>query len=179
MTRRGWIRIAYALTMGLVFAFLQTGYFFQLQLRLTSAYPSFLTITLAWLAGSAAGVWLGARASQAAQGGRPVLAEAAWLAASLIAYYLVLVLLRAAPYRTSMLPLLALLIAVSGVQAGRFFGANSPLFASAGRLFLWENNGFVLGWIAAFAGYVGFGGVFHWAAPALAAIAAAGLRWRS
>ncbi len=172
--RRTWMSPSHVVAMGLLFAFLQSGYFFQLQFRLTAAYPSFLATTLAWLLGSIAGVWLGGREEAGGRSIRRVL----WLAASLGAYYLVLWLLRRFPYRTEWLPVLGLLIAVSGIQAGHFFGASRSLFKSAGRLFFWENNGFVLGWIAAFVGYVQLGSIFHWVAPALAGLVAAGLRGR-
>jgi hypothetical protein len=151
--------------MGVLFAVVQTGLFFQLQLRLTAAYPSFLTVTLAWLVGSVAGLWLGGR-DRGANGFK------IWMGASLLSYYLVMILLRMAPYRIELLPALGLLIVVGGIQAGHFFGANRALLESSASLFFWENNGFVLGWIVGYAGFVGFGTAFHWFAPALAGVAA-------
>ena len=161
-------RPVYVLSMGVFFALLQTGYFFQLQFRLTSAYPSFLAVTLAWLIGSAAGLWLSRNA-----GTRSVLV---WLAASLAAYVLVLLLLRAFPYRMGWLPVVGLLICVSGIHAGVFFGASRHVLGTASRLFFWENNGFILGWIAGFAGYVRSGNTFHWVAPAALALIVAALQ---
>jgi hypothetical protein len=152
-------RLGYVTGSGLLFALLQTGLFFQLQFRLTSAYPSYLAVTLAWLLGSLAGLWLG-------RNGR----RTVWLAASLAAYYGVLILLRCFPYRIGCLPVYGLLMAVCGAQAGHFFAANRALFPSASRLFFWENNGIVLGWIAGFVGYIVFGNVFHWLAPVAAGV---------
>ena len=96
--------------------------------------------------------------------------------ASLVSYYLVMVLLRMVPYRIELLPVFGLLIVVCGIQAGHFFGANRALLESSSSLFFWENNGFVLGWIVGYAGFVGFGTAFHWLAPALAGAAAFTLR---
>lgn len=155
--------------MGLLFAVVQIGLFFQLQLRLTAAYPSFLTVTLAWLVGSVAGLWLGGRS-------RGTIGFATWMAASLGSYYLVMVLLRVSPYTIALLPVMGLLIAVCGFQAGHFFVANRNRLDSSASLFYWENNGFVLGWIVGYAGYIRFGNAFHWAAPALAGLLAYALR---
>src|SRR5437773_2180125 len=119
MIKAGGATRSYFVASGFLFAFLQTGLFFQLQFRLTSAYPSFLAVTLAWLVGSGAGLWLGRKENG---GGRT-----AWLAASLAAYYLVLILLRQFPYRIGWLPVYGLLIAVSGAQAGHFFAVNRSL----------------------------------------------------
>ena len=78
MTKVGGATCSYLIASGFLFAFLQTGFFFQLQFRLTSAYPSFLAVTLAWLVGSGAGLWLGRKENC---GGRT-----AWLVASLAAF---------------------------------------------------------------------------------------------
>lgn len=163
-----WTSIAHVAAMGLLFALVQSGLFFQLQLRLTAAYPSFLTVTLAWLIGSLVGLWVGRRKP----GSTGFLA---WMAASLVGYYLVMVLLRRFPYTIELLPVMGLLIVMCGVQAGHFFGANRSLFDSSASLFFWENNGFLLGWIVGYAGYVRFGNAFHWASPALAGLLALGL----
>lgn len=165
----GGAALGHVVAMGVLFAVVQFGLFFQLQLRLTAAYPSFLTVTLAWLIGSVAGLWLGRR-------GQSTLGFKIWLAASLVSYYLVMVLLRVFPYTIALLPVLGLLIVICGIQAGQFFAANRSLLESSASLFFWENNGFVLGWIVGYAGYVAFGNAFHWEAPALAGLAAYALR---
>ena len=152
-------RVPYIVVAGFLFAFLQTGYFYQLQFWMTSAYPSYVTVTLAWLVGSALGLTLGKQASSISSFG--------WLGASLCAYYGVLVLLRSFPYHLGWLPLQGLLISISGLQAGHFVAVNRSLFKSASRLFFWENNGFVLGWATGFAGYAWLGDSFHWTAPVL------------
>lgn len=147
----------YAVGMGLLFAFLQVGYFWELQFRLTAAYPSFLTVTLSWLVGGIVGLWTGQR-SRSRHG-------AGWMIASLCAFGLVAWLLRKFPYQSGWLPVHGALIAVSGAQAGHFFAVNRGLLGSAGRLFLWENNGFVLGWLVGYVGYVKLGSSFPLAAP--------------
>ncbi len=147
----------YATLMGIHFALLQTGYFFELQIGLTAAYPSFITVILSWLAGSVIGL-------RAGRGG----ADYSLLlhVASLAAYGACVLLLNTWPYQTGLLPLYAALIMVSGAQAGYFFAVNTKLFSSVSRLFLMENNGFVAGWIIGFFGFVAFGHSFDIIGPA-------------
>jgi hypothetical protein len=170
MSRGGPLALAYATTMGALFAALQSGCFFELQFRMTAAYPSYLAVTVGWLVGSVAGLRVGRR-----QDGR---GRSAWLAASLAAYYLLLLALRALAYRVEWLPLLGLAIVIMGMQAGHFFAANRTLLPTASRLFLWENNGFVIGWIGAFAGQVALGEKLHWYLPLLLGCGAHLLRRR-
>lgn len=152
----------FAVCMGLFFAVTQTGYFFQLELRLTAAYPSFLAVTIAWLGGSAAGLYFGEVGQKGRMPGAGVLM---FLAASLLAYYMTIITLRAFPYRIELLALYCPLIAVSGAQAGHFFRVCQALFDRTSTLFFMENNGFVIGWIAGFFGFVLYGSMFNWVAP--------------
>jgi hypothetical protein len=152
----------FALTFGLLLALLQTGYFFHLSVRLTAAYPSYLTVLVGWLAGSAVGLAMARR-----HGG-----TLRWIGAALLAYYVSYGLLRLFPYDLSLLPLHAVAVFVCGIMAGVFFVEARPLLPTAAALFFWENNGFVLGWLVGFFGYVKGAETFTLAAPpAVAALA--------
>jgi len=133
----------YVVLCGVLFAALQTAYFFQLTVYWSAAYPSFLAVTLAWLAGSLAGLALGARWS-----------DRRWLAASVGASLLAAVVLRALPHHLAGLLVTTACLALSGAHAGAFFRRNRELLGTAGRLFFWENNGFLLGWTIGFVAFV-------------------------
>lgn len=154
----------FAVCMGLFFAITQMGYFFQLELRLTAAYPSFLAVTIAWLGGSAAGLYFGRIGAKGSVPGKGVLA---FLAVSLLAYYTTIMTLQVFPYRIGLLALYFPLIAVSGAQAGHFFRVCQALFDRTSTLFFMENNGFVFGWVTGFFGFVLYGSLFNWIAPAI------------
>ncbi len=152
----------YLILSGLLFAVLQSAYFFVLEIRLTAAYPSFLAVTLGWLVGSVVGLRWGSR-----------LAEMMWILLSLLAFFSTQTLLYKFPYATWMLPVAALMIAVSGAQAGAFFRQNREMMKSASRLFFWENNGFIVGWIVGFTCFVKFGPVYLIIGPAAMAVSVA------
>ncbi len=135
----------WAYLFGVELALLQTGAFFHLQVRLTAAYPSYLTVLLTWLAGSIIGLRL-------AKGGaaKPMVL---WFGAALGAYYASYALLIAFPHDLTLLPLHGGATLAAGIAAGVFFAAARRLFATAAPLFFWENNGFITGWIVGFVGY--------------------------
>ncbi|MBI4667258.1 MAG: hypothetical protein HY751_12720 [Nitrospinae bacterium] len=162
------LKHSYALSMGVFFAVLQTCYFFQLEIWVTAAYPGFLTITVAWLAGSGLGLWL---ANKHSGHGLTPLNLTLWLAASVLAFYLSEGLCGYVPFRIEMLWIHGILIGVSGAQAGHFFAAHSKIFNRSSTLFFMENNGFVVGWILGFLGYISLGIPFANLAP----VALAGL----
>lgn len=150
----------FVIIMGVFFAVLQTCYFFQLEIWLTAAYPSFLTIMLGWLVGSIAGLIILSSSS------RVILKSCrTWLVLSIGAYYSVIGLLQTYPYRMKFLPIYGILIGISGVLAGRFFVEFRLIFKTTARLFFMENNGFVLGWILGFWGFVWYGHTFNLVAP--------------
>ncbi|NQV37613.1 MAG: hypothetical protein HQ509_06385 [Candidatus Marinimicrobia bacterium] len=154
------IKYLFVIVMGIFFALLQTCYFFQLEIWLTAAYPSFLTITMAWLLGNVVGLRLISDKTDSIFVSRRL-----WVILSVIAYYSVLGLLHLFPYQMNLLPVYGVLIGVSGVMAGRFFVRSRSIFESSSRLFLMENNGFILGWIIGFLGFVRFGISFNLFAP--------------
>lgn len=167
-------KMFYVTSMGLFFAILQTSYFFELEIWLTAAYPSFLTIMLGWLLGNVLGLAAGRRLN----GGRsPFAILSISLLVSLMAYYLSIFVLKAYPYELNYLPLYAIMIMVSGAQAGHFFSVNRSIFHSSSTLFFLENNGFIAGWIAGFFGFIMYGSGFNLMAPIALGLLSILLSW--
>ncbi|MBI4666739.1 MAG: hypothetical protein HY751_10065 [Nitrospinae bacterium] len=151
----------FAFLAGIYFALLQTGYFWGLAVYMTSAYQGFATVTVAWLAGSGLGLFAGRFT------GSPVFTNRwFWAPAGLGAFYLSMALLRTHPFDLSLIWAHGSMVAISGAGAGVFFADNRNLFQKTARLFYHENNGFVLGWLVGFAGFVFGGFAFSWLAPA-------------
>ncbi len=153
------MKASFTACMGIYLGLLQTGYFFHLEVWLTATYPGFLTVLSAWMAGTVSGLHF-SKARVLKPSMMVVL-----LFASLTAYYLSFLLLKLYPYQSGFLPLHGALIFVSGVQGGVFFQTYRNLFPSSSSLFLWENNGFILGWVGGFAGFVLYGTGFTLTAP--------------
>ncbi|MDH5477277.1 MAG: hypothetical protein OEY50_03000 [Nitrospinota bacterium] len=174
------IRITYALLFGAYFGMIQTAYFFGLEILLTAAYTSFVTATLAWIGGAIAGLFLpdghGTAQSSTSPAGPLVVGPLiGWHVAGLAAYYITSALLFSFPYNFAILPFCLPLIMVSGAQTGHFFRVNQPFFPTTAQLFLWENNGFIIGWLAGFTGFVVFGIQFLRFGPAALGLALAPL----
>ncbi|MDH5637818.1 MAG: hypothetical protein OEZ04_04950 [Nitrospinota bacterium] len=157
------MRIIYALVFGVYFGVIQTAYFFGLEILLTAAYTSFVTATLAWISGAMAGLFLPDGQGANIRVAKPLVAKplvaplVAWHVAGLLAYYGAMALLYSFPYDFSLLPAYWILIMISGAQAGHFFRINQPYFPTSAQLFLMENNGFILGWVVGFGGFVALG----------------------
>ncbi len=145
---------AYAALTGLHLALLQFCYFFLLLVNVTSTYVTYMTVVLAWMAGTLAGLWLRIGADLA-------------LIAGVASYYLVYGLVIADPLSPYLLPMAALGVLVTGIWAGRFFVVMQPAFGRADRLFLHENNGFLVGVVGVFLGFTLGGQAFLLAAPLL------------
>jgi len=63
------------------------------------------------------------------------------------------------------LPVYGVMIGISRVLVGRFFVGACFIFKTSARLFSMENNGFVVGWILGFLGFLWFGHTFNIVAP--------------
>ncbi len=144
----------YAFLVGFWLAGLQVGLYMALQVRCTAALPSFLAVTSGWLAGSLVGLWLPRRAAPLALG------------LAIVAPYLLLGWLERDKFRPDLLPAFTLLVALTGLYAGSFFRSELPAFASPGRLFFWENNGFLFGLGAASLAVLFWGLRVAWVWPA-------------
>ena len=142
---------AFGFLTGLHLALLQFCYFFLLLINVTSTYITYATIVLSWMAGTLIGLfWRRLNAGVA-------------LIAGVVSYYAIYALVLGDPLALHTLPIAAVGVAISGLWAGRFFVVMLPLFARADRLFLHENNGFLLGIVAVFVGFTLLGlGFLFW-----------------
>ncbi len=125
---------------GLHLAIMQFCYFFVLLINVTSTYITYMTVVIAWMAGTLIGLWLRISAGLA-------------LLLGVISYYVVYLLVIADPLSPTILYISAFGVAVTGLWAGRFFVVMLPLFGRSDRLFFHENNGFMLGVIGVFLGF--------------------------
>ena len=140
---------------GLHLAVLQFCYFFLLLINVTSTYVTYITVVVAWMGGTMAGLlWRGLRPQTSMVGG-------------VLAYYLTYALVFSAPLSATTLPISAIGVAVTGLWAGQLFVELLPSFSRADRLFLHENNGFLLGIVGVFIGFTLLGTDFLLGAPAL------------
>ncbi len=131
---------------GFLLGIQQMDIFFLLQGSVSSSVLTYLAVTLAWMAGIAIGLFLP---------DRPPLAVL--LVVGLAAYYAVLVLSQINAYDLRWLPVYGILTATAGAFAGRFFREINTLTQDSRRLFLIENNGFILGLIASVIGLMLYG----------------------
>jgi hypothetical protein len=137
---------------GLHLALLQFGYLFLLVIHISSTYVTYAMIVLAWMSGTLIGLrWRG-------------LDGRAALALGLLGYYATYgLVVNDAPVPS--LAFAALGVAASGLWAGRFFVVMLPHYGRADRLFFHENNGFLVGVIAAFVGFTMLGRPFLFWTP--------------
>ncbi len=142
----------FATLTGLHLAILQFCYFFTLLINVTSTYVTYMTVVIAWMAGTLAGLWLPIGVTPA-------------LVVGVAAYYGVQFLVASDPLGGLVLPVAALGVAVTGLWAGRFFVVLQPRFQRADRLFFHENNGFMVGVLGVFVGFTLLGNAFLLWAP--------------
>jgi hypothetical protein len=153
------MRWVYPFLIGLLFGFIQTGYFIRLSFSLASTYGTFLMVTLAWLAGSIVGLRLHHQVS---------LFRSIWL--SLIPYLVALLLVDKFPFQSQWWPVYTGLILVSGSFSGLFFGQMGSAIRPVRHLFFAENNGFLLGLTILPVLYLLFGQLVLWLLPSLLTI---------
>ncbi len=138
---------------GFIFAFMQFGFLLMLQINVTSTYVTYALVTICWMAGALAGLWIKSL-------------NPFWLMAiQPVAFYLAYLLATYAPFASFTFPLAASLVAAAGLWAGRFF----PEMLKAGKrtdsLFFHENNGFIVGVLCFFVGFTMLGRPFLLAVP--------------
>lgn len=146
---------AYPLLVGLLLGALQTGMFMQLMFTFSSGFSTYLMMTLCWLVGSAIGVSYTARWT---------LRTGYFLLAAVLAYLLCSALLILFPFDTRLGVFYAALIVVTGVYPGVFFARLSRTQQVA-SVFLWENNGFILGLVVGTVCYMLLGRAVLWIIP--------------
>jgi len=148
------IRLAFsAFITGWFFANLQFSYLMLLQINISSAYLTYMLITLAWMSGAITGLWV------------PRLNMMFGVALGVVSYYMVALLLATQPFSLLTLPISAMGVALSGLWAGRFFVVMLDRFKTADRIFFHENNGFIMGGAAFFIGFTLLGRPFLMAMP--------------
>ena len=143
---------------GLHLALLQFGYLFLLIINISSTYVTYAMIVLSWMSGTLIGLRFLRLDGRTALG------------IGLLGYYAIYGLVVIDPLSPHTLPFAAMGVAISGLWAGRFFVVMLPYFERADRLFLHENNGFLVGVIAVFVGFTMLGRPFILWAPLLTGI---------
>ena len=138
MMRRG-----FAWCVGGWLASVQVGYFLLLETHVTAAALVYFLMVGLWLGGAIIGLSL------------PRSQEAGWLIAAVGTFYLAAATLRTVPDGWTGYAALACVV-IGGIYSGQFFVAQRRLFAHSGELFLWENTGFLVGWVSGI-------GVWLWA----------------
>ena len=145
----------YFVTTGLYFAVLQLGYFLMLQLNVSSTYVTYMAVVLAWMTGTVTGLWWDK------PGGMR------FGIAGLVAYYAVYGLVSLIPFSLWVLPWAMFGVFVTGLWAGQFFVRYFHKLPKTDVLFFYENNGFILGLLITFIGFVYLGNAFIRFAPLL------------
>lgn len=155
------MRWLYPFAIGLLFGFIQTGYFIRLSFALASTYGTFLMVTLAWLAGSIAGLRFNAYK-------RIGLLSGLWLC--IIPYAIALFFVNLHPFQAYWWPVYTLLIFISGSFSGLFFARMGEVIRPVRHLFFAENNGFLLGLTILPVLYLLFGQAVLWIFPTITAL---------
>ena len=139
---------------GLLFSALQYFYFLGLESGLAATVTIYMTVVFSWLFGA----WLSLNLTRAEL--KPV-----HVLASVAAYLATLWGVFQFPFDGRLLPLYAVAIGISGFVVGVFFRSFARHFQRSKSLFLWENNGFILGFIVALFGFLRFGRAFMLSFP--------------
>lgn len=153
------LRWVYPSLVGFLLGLLQTGLFFQLTFTLSSSFRTFLMITVCWLLGSSAGIWVAKRVHLHLNG---------FALLALFTYFACAVLLGLAPFNTQLWPIYGLLILLIGLYPGVFF-VRLGAFYTARQLFFRENNGFIIGLVTGTLLFLAFGRIALWGMPTIAA----------
>lgn len=139
---------------GLLFAVLQYFYFLALESGLAATVTIYMTIIFSWLLGT----WISLNFMRTELKPLHILASVgAYLAAIWGVYEF--------PFDQRLLPLYAVAVGISGFVVGIFFRSFVRHFRESKSLFLWENNGFILGFIIALLGFLKYGRVFMLSFP--------------
>jgi hypothetical protein len=140
---------------GAFFAILQFCYFVLLEWQLSSAWTTYVTVSLAWMAGILLGlcVRLNVREGKSLR------------FLNIPCYYGLWMGLHAKPFDNRLLPLYALCVLFSGTYAGYFFRSTIARSGETRGFLLWENNGFLAGLLLSFLCFSADGLIFLAAGP--------------
>jgi spermidine synthase len=151
------------LASGIYFGVMQVAIYFAVQVLITASHVGYFVVLLSWLTGAI----IGLKVSR--------IGSLAWsMALSLGAWYALLLLAPAAATANWLVPILAVLVVVSGLPAGRFFREFGRSVRGS-SLFFHENNGFVLGYLLAVFGFMHAGQDLLW----LGTLVCFGIAWLS
>jgi hypothetical protein len=153
------LRWIYPSIVGLLLGLLQAGLFFQLSFTLSSSIRTFLMVTVCWLLGSVMGIRLAKQTRWSLH---------RFIVLALLAYFACVVLLGAAPFNTQLWPVYALFIVLTGLYPGVFFVRLGDQYR-ARDLFFRENNGFIVGLVAATILFLVVGRAALWLSPVVVA----------
>jgi hypothetical protein len=153
------LRRIYPSVVGLLLGSLQIGLFFQLSFTLSSSFRTFLMVTVCWLLGSVAGI----RAAR-----HMAFQLNSLILLALLAYFACAALVAASPFNTTLWPVYAVLIMLTGFYPGAFFVRFGEHY-TARELFFKENNGFIAGLISGTLFFLTLGRIALWAIPLLVA----------
>jgi hypothetical protein len=144
---------AYAFLTGLYFSTLQFCYLILLQINISSAYLTYMVITVSWLTSSIIGLWL------------ENLNRNLGVGLGLFCYYSVYALVSNMPFSNLTLIVAAVGSGLTGLWAGRFFIFILHQYKQVDRIFFHENNGFWVGIVTFFLGFTLLGRPFVFWAP--------------
>ena len=156
----------YVFLVGAWLALVQVSLFHSLQMLLSSAAITWITLLLSWFMGASLGVWI--RSSRATF---PLFLLAC------MAPYAIQLLLSQYPFSLSLLTVYAPLIGATALFAGHFFQAERRTFPRIATLFFWENTGFALGLVCGVLGLVLQGRAFLLVAPFVGFLLLVVLAW--
>lgn len=137
------IKVCYVFFVGVFFAILQLSYFFSLETKLSSVYFTYFTVVIFWLIGVIFGLSISEKVK-----------EDTVRLLSVISIYIFFLLIKRFPFKLIYLVSYIPLISFSSLYAGYFFKAQRKTFRNIKNLFFWENNGFILGFIISFFGFI-------------------------
>ncbi len=144
-------KFLYVFTTGIFLAFAQLSFFFILESELSSAFVTYSSVTLSWLTGIVAGLWI-SKEDRAL--------EKTLLLANIIWYWVIYLLVKWYPFESKLFPIYIALIICSGIYAGYFFKINKNIYPNVKKLFVHENNGFLVGMVLCTVGFMALGSKF-------------------
>ncbi len=143
---------------GWFFAVLQFSFLMLLQINISSAYLTYMVITLSWMIGTVAGLWI------------PRLSMPLGVGLGTVSYYIVYTLVSYNPFSPITLPVASAGVAIAGLWAGHFFVTMLDKSMTTDSIFFHENNGFIVGLVTFFAGFTQIGRPFLLYVPLILAV---------
>lgn len=134
---------------GIYFAIVQYAYYFLLEAYLSSSAMSFFIALVFWLIGFLIGLNI-----------KKTNRLIPLISLSAVAYYCGFLVNQIYPFNKNILFLISILIVISGISPGYFFVACKNNFAHIKQLFIYENNGFIVGLFFSLLAILFYGDIF-------------------